>query len=239
MGTNRNHNCSNGSNYCFDQGRYCNYCSICHSDSSKRCKGDSEKRKKDNNSKLTAREDSVQYHLYEADDRYEDDRSEKDDRYEKDNRPQKSGQHVLAHRNTGADQNQEEYLHKDHPEQKLAPYKQTHVHEYQGSTKLAKFSEDAHIHRFAGITGEAILSAGSHIHKVWTRTDFFDHFHFIEYNSGPAIYMDKDKCVQGDGSVICEEPHIHYVTGLTSTNDQHNHEFQFATLIDSPLLPET
>ena len=102
---------------------------------------------------------------------------------------------------------------------------QTHVHEFEGSVKLAEFEADVHNHRFAGISGEVIPCGDSHIHKIFTKTDFFDHFHFICVLTGKAI------CV-GNGK------HVHFATDFTSCNDGHRHEFQFATLIDSPLLPE-
>jgi hypothetical protein len=99
------------------------------------------------------------------------------------------------------------------------PNGQRHVHEFEGSTKLAEFYEDVHNHRVAGISGEAIPVRGSHIHKIWTRTDFFDHFHCICKFTGPAIpvYEDGEKDCR-----VCE----------------HRHWFQLATLIESPLLPE-
>lgn len=104
--------------------------------------------------------------------------------------------------------------------------KQRHVHEFEGSTKLAEEEEERHNHRFAGVTGEAIpTSNGSHKHKVCTNTDFFDHFHEIEVFTGPAIDVGNDK-------------HVHFVKGKTSVNDDHFHDFQFATLIESPLLPQ-
>ncbi len=103
---------------------------------------------------------------------------------------------------------------------------QRHVHEFLGSTQIAEEEEDPHNHRFAGVSGEAILAKESHIHKIWTRTDFFEeHFHEIEDSTGPAIEV-------GNGK------HIHFVKGETTFNDGHDHDFQFATLIENPLQPK-
>lgn len=100
---------------------------------------------------------------------------------------------------------------------------QRHVHEFLGSTKLAEEGADRHNHRFAGVTGQAIPSGKSHIHLIRTNTDFFNHFHRLRIRTGPAIPV-------GNGK------HIHFVKGMTTLNDQHVHRFNFATLIDAPLL---
>ncbi|MCX7772703.1 MAG: YmaF family protein [Clostridia bacterium] len=99
-----------------------------------------------------------------------------------------------------------------------------HVHEFEGSTQLAEENDERHNHRFAGVSGEAVpASNGSHKHRIFTRTDFFeDHFHDIETFTGPAIDV-------GNGK------HVHFVKGRTTVNDGHSHNFQFATLIESPL----
>jgi hypothetical protein len=101
--------------------------------------------------------------------------------------------------------------------------RQTHTHEFEASTKLAEEGDDRHNHRFAGVTGEAIpIGYGNHKHEIFTRTDFFGHFHFIKIETGPAIPVGCGK-------------HVHLVRGFTSVNDGHYHEFIFATLIEEPL----
>ncbi|NBD23270.1 YmaF family protein [Paenibacillus glycinis] len=102
---------------------------------------------------------------------------------------------------------------------------QRHVHEFEGSTKLAEAGNDRHNHRFAGVTGQAIRSGDSHFHEiVVSRTDFFNHFHkLIKIRTGPAIPV-------GNGK------HVHFVLGRTTLNDGHKHQFNFATLIDAPLV---
>ncbi|ABS40050.1 YmaF family protein [Clostridium botulinum] len=103
--------------------------------------------------------------------------------------------------------------------------KQTHVHEFLGSTRLAEIQTEPHNHRFAGVSGEAIRRGNSHVHKIKTNTDFFDHFHMIDVTTGPAIPV-------GNGR------HVHFVSGVTTLNDGHRHEFIFATLIEAPIFQE-
>ncbi len=99
--------------------------------------------------------------------------------------------------------------------------RQRHVHEYTGSTKYASEDHEVHNHNFSGVTGEAIYCNNSHVHKLETNTDFFDHYHKICDVTGPAIWVGCGK-------------HVHLVTGTTSCNDGHDHDYIFATLIDAP-----
>lgn len=102
---------------------------------------------------------------------------------------------------------------------------QRHVHEFEGSTKLAEEGADRHNHRFAGVTGQAIRAGASHVHEIdLERTDFLNHFHNLKkIRTGPAIPV-------GNGK------HVHFVTGQTTLNDGHVHKFNFATLIQAPLV---
>lgn len=128
------------------------------------------------------------------------------------------------------------------------PQCQTHDHEFLGSTMLAaeedichdrhdceeqsvgserhhkKEQEEVHNHRFASVTTEEIPHCGSHVHGFMVNTDFFDHHHEIAGQTETAVEV-------GDGK------HVHFAEGTTTEDDGHVHEFQFATLIDSPLLP--
>lgn len=109
----------------------------------------------------------------------------------------------------------------------LVEVEQTEVHEFLGSVKLAEECEDRHNHRFAGVSGQQIpIGRGQHVHEIATNTDFLDHFHQICVTTEPAIFVGNDK-------------HVHFATGFTTFVDGHMHEFQFATLIDSPLTPIT
>jgi len=103
--------------------------------------------------------------------------------------------------------------------------KQTHVHEFEGSTKLAEAGADRHNHRFAGVTGQVIRKGKSHFHEIdLTHTDFLNHFHNLKkIKTGLAIPVGKGK-------------HVHFVNGMTTRNDGHMHQFNFATLIQKPLV---
>lgn len=98
---------------------------------------------------------------------------------------------------------------------------QTHVHEVQGSTML--FEGIPHNHRFAGMTGEVIPVGDNHVHTFTTDTDFtLLHLHEVGGTTGLAIPV-------GNGR------HIHAMSGITTLNRDHVHEFLFTTLIDDPL----
>lgn len=104
---------------------------------------------------------------------------------------------------------------------------QTHTHEFLGSVKLAEQGDDRHNHRFAGVTTQVQLihlSGGGHKHAFMVNTDFLDHLHELGGETGPAIDVGHHK-------------HVHFAAGMTTCNDGHFHDFQFATLIDSPLVP--
>ena len=114
-------------------------------------------------------------------------------------------------------------IRKHHYEDDYATSTQTHVHEFEGSTKIAEAEEDPHNHRFAGVTSEVIPVDDSHVHAILTNTDFYeDHHHEIGVRTGPAIDV-------GNGR------HVHFVADITTEDDGHFHEFQFATLIQDPI----
>lgn len=98
-----------------------------------------------------------------------------------------------------------------------------HLHEFEGSTKLAEECEDRHNHRFAGVTSEMIVMGDNHVHGIFVNTDFLDHHHEIAAISGPAIDVGNNK-------------HVHVFQSITTMDDGHFHDFIFATLIQSPLV---
>ena len=102
---------------------------------------------------------------------------------------------------------------------------QTHVHKYEGSTKLAEEEDDRHNHRFAGVSSHVIPQpCGGHKHALLTNTDFFEnHHHEVGALSGLAIVVGPN------------DKHVHFVDGNTTLDDSHFHLFQFTTLIQSPL----
>lgn len=102
---------------------------------------------------------------------------------------------------------------------------QSHVHEFLGSTLLPLQQVLPHNHRFAGVTGEIILVPGGHIHAFFTSADFFGHLHDVAGITDLQIPVDGGK-------------HVHYALATTSFNAGHDHDFQFATLIDEPLIIE-
>ena len=110
---------------------------------------------------------------------------------------------------------------------------QEHVHEFQGSVILGNppdSPELVHNHRFAGVSGPVIPTKDSHVHILDTTTDFFfNHFHNIQAVTGPVIPV-RDQ----DGNII---GHTHGVSGLSSCNFFHDHDFRVATLIQNPIGP--
>ncbi|MBL4931962.1 YmaF family protein [Clostridium paridis] len=102
---------------------------------------------------------------------------------------------------------------------------QTHVHEFEESTKLAEQGNERHNHRVAGVTGEVIpIGGGRHVHPYSTNTDFFDHHHEIGGTTGPDIPIPNTN------------KHIHVIYGRTTCNDGHTHDYLFTTQINSPLI---
>lgn len=98
-----------------------------------------------------------------------------------------------------------------------------HNHEFLASTNYEKDDDcNLHNHRIAGTTGPAIRSGLTHVHKVEEITDTFgDHNHKICDTTGPAIFIGNNK-------------HVHLISGKTSCNDGHDHEYYFTTLIEDP-----
>ncbi|MMZ60952.1 YmaF family protein [compost metagenome] len=88
---------------------------------------------------------------------------------------------------------------------------------------MAEAGADRHNHRFAGVTSQAIRRGNSHVHVITVNTDFFGHLHQVRIVTGPAIPI-------GNGK------HVHFARGRTTLNDEHVHNFEFSTLIQSPLI---
>lgn len=101
---------------------------------------------------------------------------------------------------------------------------QKHVHEITGSTRIFNECNDFHNHRFCTVTGEAIYTKDKkdHFHEVKFHTDFSDrHFHELCGKTCGAIDVGHGK-------------YVHFIKDCTE-EDGHKHEFQAATLIDSPI----
>jgi hypothetical protein len=108
----------------------------------------------------------------------------------------------------------------------MSDNRQTHVHEFLGSTHFAGPGGLRHNHRFASVTGEAIpIGNGRHIHEYCSNTDFVEnHYHRIKGRTGPDIKLPDDK-------------HVHFEESFTTVNAGHKHEFEFITLLGpSPVM---
>lgn len=81
-----------------------------------------------------------------------------------------------------------EYNEDNYKDRDYKCKRQTHVHEYLVSTRIAEREEDPHNHRFAGVTGEAEQRGNSHVHRLRGNSDFYEnHFHTFAATTGPAI----------------------------------------------------
>ncbi|WP_026888965.1 YmaF family protein [Clostridium beijerinckii] len=112
--------------------------------------------------------------------------------------------------------------------QNQANKKETHNHEFQSSVDYVKDDEGMeHSHRMAGVTGPSIRYGQSHVHKVMSFIDTStDHYHEINDTTGPALYLNGKK-------------HVHLLSGKTSYDDGHTHNYYFTTLIEDPTsVPE-
>lgn len=110
--------------------------------------------------------------------------------------------------------------------QKIEMDTQTHVHEFENSTKLAETGQDRHNHRVAGVTSQVMQAPGNrHFHAFGViNTDFLDHHHEIGGTTGLDI------------PIPGTTKHVHVISGTTTFDDGHDHDFLFTTQIDSPLV---
>lgn len=90
--------------------------------------------------------------------------------------------------------------------------------------KIFNECEECHNHRFCTVTGEAIYSKDKHdhYHEVKFHTDFSDgHYH--------------EFCGKTCGAVdVGNSKDVYFLKDFIKEEDCHKHEFQFATLIESP-----
>ena len=100
---------------------------------------------------------------------------------------------------------------------------QRHVHEVQGSVKIAEIPEDPHNHRFATVSGEAKFTGPTtHFHVIKFRTDFYeDHFHeFVGVTTETDDVGDR---------------HVHFLQSTTKPREGHAHDFRLGTFINDPI----
>lgn len=94
-----------------------------------------------------------------------------------------------------------------------------HVHELQGSVKVAERGCDCHNHRFAVETGKAIPCGSSHIHEVSFKTDTYEgHEHVF--------------CGKTSTAIVVGDRHVHFIKDCTESEDGHRHEFRASTFMD-------
>ena len=100
---------------------------------------------------------------------------------------------------------------------------QEHVHEVQGSVKIAEIKEDPHNHRFTAVTGEAKpLGDKDHFHEVKFRTDFYEG-HYHEFRGKTC------------GAIMVGDRHVHFLESMTAESDNHCHNFRLSTFINDPI----
>jgi hypothetical protein len=111
------------------------------------------------------------------------------------------------------------YVHHSCPEPE-----QTHVHEVEGSVKIAEATTDPHNHRYATVTGPVIpiVGPGNHVHEVFFKTDFYEN-HYHEF------------CGRTGGAIPVGDRHVHFLESMTEVSDEHFHEFMLATMPDDPI----
>jgi hypothetical protein len=100
---------------------------------------------------------------------------------------------------------------------------QAHVHEVEGSVRVAEVSTDPHNHRYATVSGPAIPpDSYNHVHEVFFRTDFYeDHYH--------------EFCGRTGGTIPVGDRHVHFLESMTEVSEGHQHEFRLATMMNDPI----
>lgn len=103
-----------------------------------------------------------------------------------------------------------------------------HVHTYLTEANVAS----GHQHTIVGVSAPARIIKESHIHCIRIRTSFLSHdnhecshWHWVDIMTGPAIEL-------------CNDNHMHYFCGTTSTDDGHCHTFDGITGLGPTLLFE-
>jgi len=94
-----------------------------------------------------------------------------------------------------------------------------HVHSYHIMTKFA----DDHQHMLMGVCEPADKVGVSHVHRLASRTSFVTdecrgHWHWGDIVTGGVVSISDDSHM-----------HTHYISGRTSVNDDHYHDFEEIT----------
>lgn len=95
-----------------------------------------------------------------------------------------------------------------------------HVHEVQGLVETAQQGEDAHNHRFLAVSSEPRpIGMNNHVHEVIFCIDYHDGFCHEGWGTTSGAFP------LGDG-------HVHFLEGITTTDDGHWHKYRIATSLD-------
>ncbi len=95
-----------------------------------------------------------------------------------------------------------------------------HVHEVQGLIETAQQGEKAHNHRLLVVSSEPKpIGKYNHVHEVIFCTDYHGNF-----------------CHEGwsttSGAFPVGEGHVHFLEGITTTDDGHWHKYRISTSLD-------
>jgi hypothetical protein len=95
-----------------------------------------------------------------------------------------------------------------------------HVHEVQGLLDTAQQGTDAHNHRFIVVSSDPKpLGWNNHVHEVIFCTDYHGKFCHEGWGTTSGAFP------VGDG-------HVHFLEGITTTDDGHWHKYRIATSLD-------
>lgn len=100
------------------------------------------------------------------------------------------------------------------------PAIQFHVHEVQGLVETAQHGKKAHNHRFLVVSSEPKpIGAHNHVHEVIFCIDYHDGSCHEGWGTTSGVFP------VGDG-------HVHFLEGITTTDDGHWHKYRIATSLD-------
>jgi hypothetical protein len=95
-----------------------------------------------------------------------------------------------------------------------------HVHEVQGLVETAQQGKDAHNHRFLAVSSDPKpIGKRDHVHDVIFCIDYHDGFCHEGWGTTSGAFP------VGDG-------HVHFLEGITTTDDGHWHKYRIATSLD-------
>jgi hypothetical protein len=104
-----------------------------------------------------------------------------------------------------------------HENKPVAPL---HVHEVQGLIETAQQGSNAHNHRLMAVSSDPKpLGENNHFHEVIFCTDYHDGFCHEGWGTTSGAFP------VGDG-------HVHFLEGITTTDDWHWHKYRIATSLD-------